>query len=304
MAQPRVSNVIQLDIDLLLTQRRSESLWARAGRRLRKDYLTLLALGVIIVLTVLTMGASVIAPYDPEDTDPVNRRLLPPGTPGHILGTDDLGRDYLTRLLYGGQISLAIGYSAAFLTLAIGVVTGLTAGYYGGQIDDIMNWVITTLDSIPSIYLLLLVATLLQRSPTSFILVISLIGWTGGTRLIRGQTLQLREREYVVCAKAMGASPWRIMFLHILPNTLSFLFLALASGIGGLILAESTLSFLQVGIQPPTPTWGNMLSNADQFFTRGPHMATISGLLIFVTVLCLFIIGDGLRDAFDPQTTD
>jgi peptide/nickel transport system permease protein len=304
MAESTQSSVVKLAADPLLTRRRSESLWARAGRRLRKDYLTLIALSIIILLTVLTMGASLIAPYDPEDTDPVNRRLLPPGTPGHILGTDDLGRDYLTRLLYGGQISLAIGYIAAVLTLAIGIITGLVAGYFGGLVDDVMNWIITTLDSIPAIYLLLLVATLLQRSPTSLILVISLIGWTGGARLIRGQTLQLREREYVVCARAMGASPWRIMLLHILPNTLSFLFLALAGSIGGLILTESTLSFLQVGIQPPTPTWGNMLSNADQFFTRGPHMATISGLLIFITVLCLFVIGDGLRDAFDPQTTD
>jgi peptide/nickel transport system permease protein len=294
--------VARLDADVLRA-RRSQSLLARAWRRLRRDRLTRVALFILAALALLALLAAPITAalgVDPEATDPFVR-LLPPGSPGHILGTDDLGRDYAARLLYGGRISLAIGVSGAFLTLGIGILTGLIAGYYGGPVDDVMNWVITTLDSIPSIYLLLLVATVLQRSPVTLVLVVSLLGWTGGTRLIRGQTIAIRDLDYVVCARAMGASAWRIMFAHILPNTLSLTFLALASGIGGLILVESTLSFLKLGIQPPTPTWGNMLSNAQQFFTRGPHMATISGLLIFVTVLCLFIVGDGLRDAFDPN---
>jgi peptide/nickel transport system permease protein len=284
--------------------RRSESLYSRALRRLRHDYLTLTALTLLMLLLLLALFAPFITKnilhVDPEATNPAVR-LLPPGSPDHILGTDDLGRDYAARLLYGGQISLAIGFSGAFLTLGIGIVTGLIAGYYGGLVDDSMNWVITTLDSIPSIYLLLLVSSILQRSPVTLVLVISLLGWTGATRLIRGQTIAIRDLEYVICARALGASAWRVMFVHILPNILSLMFLSLASGIGGLILVESTLSFLKLGVQPPTPTWGNMLSNAQQFFTRGPHMATLSGILIFVTVLCLFIIGDGLRDAFDPN---
>lgn len=301
------SHVARLSAEEGERLRRSESLWNRALRRLQRDYLTQVAIAVLLILSLLSIFAPFISRnilhVDPEATNP-SERLLPPGTPGHILGTDDLGRDYAARLLYGGQISLAIGFSGAVLTLVIGIVTGLVAGFYGGIVDDIMNWVVTTLDSIPQLYLLLLLAQVLTRSPTTLVLVIALTGWTGGTRLVRGQSIYLRGHEYVVSAQAMGASPWRIMFIHVLPNMLSQIFLALAGGIGGLILTESTLSFLGFGVQPPTPTWGNMLSNAQNFFTRGPHMATISGLLIFITVLALFVIGDGLRDAFDPRVND
>lgn len=288
-------------------QAKSQSLTSKALRRLRRDYLTLAAFAVLLVIGLLALGADVITRdilmTDAETTNPTVR-LLPPGSPGHILGTDDLGRDYAARLLHGGRISLAIGISGTALTLLIGVATGLIAGYFGGWIDDVINWIVTTLDSIPSIYALLLLSAILTRSPVNLVLVIALFGWTGGTRLLRGQTIALRDQEFIIAARAMGASAWRIMFVHILPNTLSLILLSLGASIGGLILAESTLSFLGFGIQPPTPTWGNMLSNAQQFFTRGPHMATISGLLIFITVLCLFIISDGLRDAFDPQSKD
>jgi peptide/nickel transport system permease protein len=307
MASSSTSNVVRLSTIEDQPIYKSESLWKRALRRLRKDKLTLVAMFILALLSILTLFAPVISErvlqVDPETTNP-SVRLLPPGSPGHILGTDDLGRDYAARLLYGGRISLAIGFSGAFLTLGIGIVAGLVTGFFGGFVDDLMNWFITTLDSIPSIYLLLLVSSVLQRSAFTLVLVISLIGWTGAARLIRGQTIAIRDLDYVLSARAMGASPWRIMFNHILPNTLSLAFLSLATGVGGLILTESTLSYLKLGVQPPTPTWGNMLSNAQQFFSRGPHMATISGLLIFITVLCLFIIGDGLRDAFDPTIVD
>jgi peptide/nickel transport system permease protein len=301
------SNVVRLDSNETEPIYRSESLWQRALRRLRKDKLTLIAMFIIAIMTILALFAPVITEQilgvDPEATNP-SVRLLPPLSSGHILGTDDLGRDYAARLLYGGRISLAIGFSGAFLTLGIGIIAGLITGFFGGIVDDIMNWFITTLDSIPSIYLLLLLSSVLQRSAFTLVLVISLIGWTGVARLIRGQTIAIRDLDYVQSARAMGASSWRIMFNHILPNTLSLAFLSLATSIGGLILTESTLSYLKLGVQPPTPTWGNMLTNAQQFFSRGPHMATISGLLIFITVLCLFVIGDGLRDAFDPTIQD
>lgn len=284
-----------------------ESLLARAGRRLRKDKLTLLALGIIILLTLLALFAPVITgsilQVDPEATNPIDR-LQPPLAAGHLLGTDDLGRDYFARLLYGGRISMTIGFTGALITLMIGLTLGMVAGYFGGRVDDLMNWVITTLDSIPTLYLLILVSTLLRPSPEALVIVLALTGWTGTTRLMRGQTLAIRHLEYIISARAIGASPWRIMFIHILPNLLSVTMISLAGGIGGLILVESTLSFLKLGVQPPTPTWGNMLSNAQQFFTRGPHLSIIAGLLIFLTVLCLYIIGDGLRDAFDPRAVD
>lgn len=298
-------NVIELNT--LQERRSSESLTSRAFRRLLRDRLTMFAIFVLLLIAIPVMLAQPITTHilkvDAERTNP-SERLLPPFSEGHILGTDDLGRDYAARLLFGGQVSLAIGFFGSIITLGLGMAVGLISGYFGGIIDDGFNWIITTLDSIPSIYLLLLLATILTQSPTTLIIVIAFTGWTGDARLVRAQTIQIRSLDYVLSAQALGASAWRIMFVHILPNTLSLQFLVLASGIGGLILAESTLSFLKFGVQPPTPTWGNMLSNAQQFFNRGPHMATISGLLIFVVVLCLFVIGDGLRDAFDPRTVD
>lgn len=298
-------NVVQLNT--INERRKSESLTTRAFQRLRRDRLTMAAIFGLLLIAVPVLLAGPITRYvlqvDPDRTNP-SERLLPPFSEGHILGTDDLGRDFAARLLVGGQVSLAIGFFGSIITLAVGMAVGLVSGYFGGVIDDLFNWLITTLDSIPSIYLLLLLATVLTQSTGTLIIVVALTGWTGDARLVRAQTIQIRNLDYVLSAQALGASSWRVMFVHILPNTLSLQFLVLASGVGGLILAESTLSFLKFGVQPPTATWGNMLSNAQQFFNRGPHMATLSGLLIFVIVLCLFIIGDGLRDAFDPRTVD
>lgn len=288
--------------------RKSRSLNQRAFSRLWRDKLTMVAIFILGTISLLVLFADPICAYilkvDPNATNPSMRLLAPFEHPNHILGTDDLGRDYAARLLYGGQVSLAIGLFGSLITLLVGTVVGLMAGYLGGFVDDLLNWVITTLDSIPSIYLLMIIATVLERSAITFVIVIALTSWTGDARLVRGQTIQIRNLDYVLSAQALGAGGWRIMWAHIFPNTLSLQFLVLASGIGGLIISESTLSFLKLGVQPPTPTWGNMLTNAQQFFSRGPHMATISGMLIFVTVLCLYIIGDGLRDAFDPRTVD
>jgi peptide/nickel transport system permease protein len=229
---------------------------------------------------------------------------LPPGSAGHLLGTDDLGRDHLSRLLFAGQVSLSVGFIAAALAIGIGVSLGIITGYYGGIVDDFVNWVIATLNSIPSLFLLLIVAAVLQPSPTTLIVVLGFLGWTTTTRLVRGETLSLREREYIVSARSAGASPLRIMFVHILPNLFSIIVITLAIDIGNLILVEAALSFLGLGIKAPTPSWGNMLTGAQSYFTKGPFLVFAPGLLIFVTVLCLYVIGDGLRDAFDPTAKD
>jgi peptide/nickel transport system permease protein len=283
------------------------SLTTLAMRRLRRDRLTLIALGFIIVLALLSyVGAPVISNalnVSYARTDP-NSTFLPPGTPGHILGTDDLGRDLLSRLLYAGQVSLSVGFVAALLAIGIGVSLGIVTGYYGGIIDDIVNWVIATLDSIPSLFLLLIVAAVLKPSPITLIIVLGFLGWTGTTRLVRGETLSIREREYILSARAIGANPRRIMFVHILPNLLSLIVITLAIDIGSLILVEAALSYLGLGIKAPTPEWGNMLTDAQTYFTKGPYLVVAPGLLIFLTVLCLYVIGDGLRDAFDPTAKD
>ncbi len=280
-----------------------ESLWQTALRRLRRDKLTLLALGTIVVLTLLALGAPLIADQllgvNPTHTNVANN-FLPIGTEGHILGTDELGRDHLARLLFAGQISLGIGFGSAILTMTIGLVLGVITGFYGGIVDDFMNWVITTLDSIPALVLLLLIAAIFSPSPEALVLVLAIIGWTGITRLVRGETMSLRSREFIVSARAAGASDWRIMFVHIIPNLFSIVVITLAINIGTLILVESALSFLGLGVQPPTPTWGNMLTNSQTFFRRAPHLVVMPGLLIVITVLCLYVIGDGIRDALDP----
>jgi len=282
------------------------SLTTLALRRLRKDRLTLIALGVVAILTVLSFSAPFISQVlDISYTETnASRTFLPIGAEGHPLGTDDLGRDHLARLLYAGQVSLSVGFLAAVVSISIGVTLGIITGFYGGVIDDFVNWVIATLNSIPSLFLLLIVAAVLQPSPTTLILVLGFLGWTTTTRLVRGETLSLREREYIVSARAIGASPLRIMFIHILPNLFSIIVISLAIDIGALILSEAALSFLGLGIKPPTPSWGNMLTGAQTFFTWGVHLVIFPGLLIFTTVLCLYVIGDGIRDAFDPTAKD
>lgn len=291
-----------------------ESLTRVALRRLRRDRLTLLAMGVIILITLSAVFAPAISnalnvSYTKTAAArtflvPLSTTVTDGVTSYHLLGTDDLGRDVFSRLLYAGQVSLSVGFLAAILSLTIGVTLGIFTGYFGGIADDIVNWVIATLTSIPSLFLLLIVAAVLQPTPTTLILVLGLLGWTGTTRLVRGETLSLREREYTVSARAIGASSRRIMFSHILPNVFSVVVITLAIDIGALILAEAGLSFLGLGIKPPIPSWGNMLTKSQEFFTRGPFLVWPPGIMIFLTVLSMYVIGDGVRDAFDPTTKD
>ena len=286
---------------------KSESLYQKGLRRLRRDRLTMVALMVMAILALLAVFAPFITDnilhIDPNKTDAANN-FLPIGAPGHLLGTDDIGRDQFARLLHAGRVSLGIGFFGATVTLSFGLVLGIMAGYFGGPFDDLMNWLITTLDSIPALYLLLLISAILRPTAELLVLTIALIGWTGTTRLIRGQTLSICNLDYIISARASGASRWRIMFVHIFPNLISITAIALARFIGNLILIESGLSFLGLGVQPPQATWGNMLSKSQQFFTLGPHLVIFPGLLITITVLCAYIIGDGVRDAFDPTSTD
>jgi ABC-type dipeptide/oligopeptide/nickel transport system permease subunit len=284
-----------------------ESLFRKGLRRLSHDYLTLTALVLLAVMAALALFGPIVVEQvghiNPNATDP-SINFLPIGSPGHLLGTDDLGRDQLARLLQAGRISIGIGFFGAVITLTIGLVLGMASGYFGGLVDDILSWLVATLDSIPSLFLLILIASVLQPTAESLVLVISLTGWTGTTRLIRGQTFALRNLDYVLSARALGAGAWRIMFAHIVPNLISVVLISLASSIGGLILAESALSFLGLGVQPPQATWGNMLTKAQTFYVRGPDLVLMPGLLIFLTVLCLYVSGDGLRDAFDPTTNE
>ena len=302
-AQPEV---VRLDRgeEILL---KSESLFTKAMRRLWHDRLTMLALGIVGLLAVISLISPLITDHalnvDINATDG-RLRYLPVGSEGHWLGTDNLGRDFLGRLLWGGRVSIFIGVASAVVILTIGTTVGMITGYFGGAVDDIIIWIITTLDSLPQLYLLIAISALLKPGPLSLIFIISVTGWTGTTRLVRGQTIAIRNLDYVLAARALGASPWRIMRLHILPNLISILTVTMALAVGGVILAEAALSFLNLGVQEPTPTWGNMLTKATQYFRVSGHLVMLPGLLISIIVLCLYIIGDGVRDAFDPQLND
>ena len=281
----------------------SESLTRKALRSIRRDKLTLAAMSFLLALTVIALMAPVITDYimqiDPNEPNTADK-FTPPGADGFILGSDEIGRGHLARLLHGSTISMAIGIFGVLFALTNGLILGMAGGYFSGIIDDLINWLALTIDSIPGLYLLLLFATVFGFTALSLVLVIGLIGWVGTYRLIRGQTLSIRVEEYIIAARSIGAGSFRIMFQHILPNLVSIIVTQLALGAGGLILLESTLSYIGWGVQPPQATWGNMLTNSFQYLRHGPHLIIFPGLMISVTVLCFYLIGDGLRDAFDP----
>ena len=284
----------------------SRSLWSNAAYKLRRDRLTIGAMVVLVLLGLLAILAPVFADnvfhYKFEQQDLFHTYERPTfDPPAYLLGSDEVGRSQVVRLLYGGQVSLFVGFVAAIVNFAVGVPLGLAAGYFRGYFDDFITWLITTLNGIPQLFLLLIIAALWQPGPLTLIAIIGFLNWTGITLYVRGQTISLREREYVTSAHAIGATHARVMFRHILPNVLPLIFVLAAIDVGAIVLLESALSFLGLGILPPTPSWGNMLTNGASYFVRAWWLVVSPGVMIFLTVLCLYLIGDGLRDALDPR---
>jgi peptide/nickel transport system permease protein len=282
----------------------ARSLWQDAINHILHDKLTLLAIFVLLALTL----ATIFGPPIVENTlgiefnrVRVTEKFMSPLEGNHILGTDDLGRDQLIRILYGGRISLAIAFSGSLMIIFIGVTLGLISGYYGGKIDDSIMWLINTMSSIPALFILLIASALWEPSATTLVIILALIGWFGTCRLVRGEVLSLKERDYVLAARALGASNPHLILVHILPNVISIVIVTGTIIAGNLIILESGLSYLGVGVQPPAPTWGNMLTDARIFLVTGVHLIVWPGFLIFITVLCFYLIGDGLRDAIDPR---
>lgn len=269
-----------------------------------------------IVLLILVLGsASVpfISPYDAEAPD-LRARDEPPSL-AHPMGTDSLGRDMLTRLLYGGRISLTIGLLATTVGISIGTLIGAIAGYYGGQADNTLMRLTDLFISLPRLFMLIIMTLLLRTiefpgmellrafgGVGGIIIILGILSWTGTSRLVRGQFLGLKEKEFVEAARTLGLSNVRIVFRHVLPNTATPIIVAATLSVAGTIIAESGLSFLGFGVQPPTPTWGNMLNSAQNEMLKGYWwMAFFPGLMIFLTVISINYVGDGLRDALDPR---
>jgi peptide/nickel transport system permease protein len=219
----------------------------------------------------------------------------------HWLGTDDAGRDALTRGVYGGRISLRIGFWVALVSMTLGVAVGLISGYYATTwIDDIINAVIMTLGSIPLLFLLIILASIFRPSPEGLAILIGIFGWMGLSRLVRGQIFSIREREYIVASRAIGTPAWKIMIRHVMPNVSSIIIVSAIFGVAGAIIAEASLSYLGVGIGPPNPSWGNMMQGSLGNFQNAPWLVVTPGIFIFLTTLGIYLFGDGLRDAMDP----
>lgn len=280
----------------------SAARWGKFGRTARRA-LRIPALGVGAIAILFLFAVAVFAPlltrHDPNFQDYNAILAQPAGT--HVLGTDNLGRDILARLLFGARISLSVGLGAVALALLVGIAMGLVAGYFGGWFDDVLMRVVDAMFAFPEILLMLALAAALQPSLQNTILAIGFGSTPGFARLLRGQVLSVREAEYVTAARALGASHARLMLRHVLPNSIVPLIVLASQSIGGAILIESTLSFLGVGVPPPAPSWGSMLQTGFQFLQLAPWLSFFPGIAIFVAVLAFNLFGDGVRDSFDPR---
>ncbi len=264
-----------------------------------KNKLTLAGSGIVVLLFVVSILAPVISPYDPGAIDLQN--VLAPPSAGHWFGTDQLGRDVMSRMIWGARISLKVGFVATGLAIFIGMILGAVAGFYGGWIDALIMRFVDIMLCFPTFFLILAVIAFLEPSIWNIMIVIGLTGWMGVTRLVRADFISLRERDFVRAARAIGASDARIIFLHILPNALASILVAATLGIAGAILTESALSFLGIGVQPPTPSWGNILTAGKDNIDIAWWLSLYPGLAILITVVGYNLLGEGIRDASDPR---
>jgi peptide/nickel transport system permease protein len=300
------------DIFAAQAARKSPGLAEMAWRRFRRDRLAMAGAVALIILGLIALLATPLSDnvtrYAPEKINPLFS-LKPVGyqrtvdTAVNWLGTDDLGRDVLTRLMFGAQVSLFLSLLTVMLTLTIGTVSGALAGFFGGWVDVAISRVIDVLLAVPVFFLLVLITVVFRPPWWGLAIVLASVSWMTVSRLVRGEFLAIKARDYVDAARVVGSSNGRIIFRHILPNATSPIIVAATLQIGGVILAETALSYLGLGVQPPTPSWGNMLSNAQRFLEIENARALIimPGLMIFITVLAVNLLGNGLRDALDPR---
>ena len=270
----------------------------RAVARFRKNRVAVAALALLLVLHVLVLLAPWIAPYDPENVQLVSR--LESASRAHWLGTDEYGRDVLTRLLYGGQVSLAVGFTSMAAAMVIGVAIGAIAGYAGGAADAVLMRITDGMLAVPLFFVALMALATLGATMVNLVAVIALSSWMTVARAVRAEALRTRELEFVLAARALGGGRVRIVVTHVVPQSVPSITVAATIGVAFAVLLESALSFLGLGVQPPAASWGNMLSGARGYLRTVPGLAVMPGVLIFVTVLCYNWFGDGLRDAMDP----
>lgn len=289
----------------LVRERKKPSSLAHFFRLLLKSKAGTIGFLIIVCITLVAVFAGVLAPHDPAKTN-VSKRLVPPmwlekGDPTYPLGTDNLGRDVLSRIIYGSQVSLIVGIFAVILAGLIGGVLGLISGYYGGWIDTIIMRTVDAFLAIPSMLLMLLILFVMGPSLGTLIFTLGLTNWVKYARIIRGEVLSMKEREFVRASRTVGASDARIIFTHILPNVTSSFIVVSTISVAAAIISEASLSFLGLGIQPPTVSWGGMLSDGRQYLATSWWVTTFPGIAITITVLGIIFLGDWLRDVLDPK---
>jgi peptide/nickel transport system permease protein len=268
--------------------------------RLWANKLALAGALVVGALFAMSFLAPAIAPHDPAKIS-VAQRFKPPGTPGHLLGTDSLGRDVLSRMIWGSRVSLKVGFVAVGLSTLIGLILGALSGYHGGLIDAAVMRFCDLMLCFPSMFLILAVIAILEPSIWNVMIVIGLTSWMGVARLVRAELMSLKGRDFALAAKVLGASGFRVIWRHLMPNALGPVLVSATLGVAGAILTESSLSFLGLGVQPPTPTWGAILSEGKNYLERAWWLSLYPGLAILVTVLSYNLLGEGLREALSPH---
>ncbi len=266
--------------------------------KFRRHKAAMIAALVLIVLTVVVYAAPLIAPYDFDEIDLPNRQQPPSAE--HLMGTDDLGRDLFTRILYGGRISLTSGILAALISTGFGALLGALSGFYGGRTDNVIMRFTDVAISIPSLPLLIVLSSYTNAAIPVMIVIIGILSWMSTARVVRGSVHSLKVQDYITAARALGAGNAKIIFRHIIPNVMGPIIVGATLGVGGAIIVESSLSFLGLGISPPIPTWGNMLQDSQSTMASKPWLTIFPGLAILITVLCINFLGEGLHDALDP----
>jgi peptide/nickel transport system permease protein len=273
-------------------------LWV-IGKRFAKNKLSVTGAIIVLALITISLLAPVVAPYDPTSIDVYN--VLSPPSREHLLGTDELGRDLLSRIIWGSRVSLKVGFVAVGIAIVIGISVGSAAGFYGGRVDAILMRFVDMMLAFPTFFLILAVIAILEPNIFTIMAVIGVTGWMDVARLVRAEFLTLKERDFVDAARALGIRNKRLIIRHILPNALSPVFVAATFGVAGAILTESGLSFLGLGVQPPDPSWGNILTAGKDNIEIAWWLSLYPGLAILITVLSYNLIGEGLRDALDPR---
>jgi peptide/nickel transport system permease protein len=277
--------------------------WRESASRLMRDRVALASAGVLIFFGVVALAAPLISHYatnyGPQDQDLLRTFQGPTGA--HVLGTDELGRDTLTRLAWGARVTLGIGLLTVSVTILLGTAVGLFAGFYGRWVDAFAMRIVDSVLAFPDIFLFMLIAVLIRPTPIALALIIASVGWADVSRLIRAEVLVLKNEDYVLALRSLGATNTRVMFGHLLRNALPIIIVTASLRVGQVILIEAALDFLGLGVQAPTPSWGNMLSNAQSYFYHSSWLVILPGLAIVLTVLATNLLGNALRDALDPR---